>query len=251
MNLSTDSSSTTGTILQSEATAAAHAALPLLPVAAPAAVEPAEPGEVPGSHVGVAASFSGAERGQVLVLLDAEQARGLTNGSNGDIAEALRPALEAAAQSLGPCTIAAGSTGSAQALLDAVVVGGTDTGLVAVRGAGQPPLYVLLSRTARASVPGQRGGAGTPAPATTSTRGMDVLRGVQLEVTAEIGRTRMTVQELLSLTAGAVIELDRPVGSPADVLVNGKLFARGEVVVVDEDFAIRITEVVDPENGLA
>ena len=65
-----------------------------------------------------------------------------------------------------------------------------------------------------------------------------------MEVTAELGRTRMTVRELLSLAPGAVVELDRAAGSPADVLVNGTLLARGEVVVVDEDFGIRITEIV-------
>ena len=76
-----------------------------------------------------------------------------------------------------------------------------------------------------------------------------MLRGVHMEITAEIGRTRMTVQELLELAAGSVVELDRPVGSPADLLVNGRLFARGEVVVVDEDFALRITEIVEPDDA--
>ena len=65
-----------------------------------------------------------------------------------------------------------------------------------------------------------------------------------MEVTAELGRTRMTVHELLSLRPGAIIELDRAAGSPADLLVNGRLIARGEVVVVDENFALRITQIV-------
>jgi len=60
----------------------------------------------------------------------------------------------------------------------------------------------------------------------------------------EIGRTRMTVKELLQLTPGAVVELDRAAGSPADLLVNGRLIARGEIVVVDEDYGIRVTEIV-------
>jgi flagellar motor switch protein FliN/FliY len=59
----------------------------------------------------------------------------------------------------------------------------------------------------------------------------------------------MTVRELLSLSPGAVVELDRAAGSPADLLVNGTLIARGEVVVVDEDFGIRITEIVGPGAG--
>jgi len=67
---------------------------------------------------------------------------------------------------------------------------------------------------------------------------------VAMEVTVEIGRTRMTVQELLSLYPGEIVELDRAASAPADLLVNGTLIARGEVVVVDEEFGLRITEVV-------
>src|SRR6185503_15414385 len=78
-----------------------------------------------------------------------------------------------------------------------------------------------------------------------SQRGsLDLLRHVAMEVTVEIGRTRMTVQELLSLHPGEVVELDRAASAPADLLVNGTLIARGEVVVVDEDFGLRISEIV-------
>jgi flagellar motor switch protein FliN/FliY len=81
-------------------------------------------------------------------------------------------------------------------------------------------------------------------PAVGGRGGLDLLRDVAMEITVELGRTRMTVRELLSLAPGAVVELDRAAGSPADLLVNGTLIARGEVVVVDEDFGIRITEIV-------
>ena len=76
-------------------------------------------------------------------------------------------------------------------------------------------------------------------------RGLDLLGGVQMSVVAELGRTRMTVADLLSLTPGSVVELDRAAGSPIDLLVNGTLIARGEVVVVDEEFGLRISEIVD------
>jgi flagellar motor switch protein FliN/FliY len=76
--------------------------------------------------------------------------------------------------------------------------------------------------------------------------GLDMLHDVEMEVSAELGRTRMSVRELLSLNPGAIVELDRAAGSPADLLVNGRLIARGEVVVVDENFGIRITEIVSP-----
>ena len=71
-----------------------------------------------------------------------------------------------------------------------------------------------------------------------------VLADVEMGVTAELGRCRMTVRELLSITPGAVIDLDRAAGAPVDVLVNGTLIARGEVVVVDEEFGIRISELI-------
>ncbi|MGZ6733389.1 MAG: FliM/FliN family flagellar motor switch protein, partial [Nocardioides sp.] len=58
---------------------------------------------------------------------------------------------------------------------------------------------------------------------------------------------KMAVRELLSLSPGAIVELDRAAGSPADLLVNGRLIARGEVVVVDEDFGLRVTEILDPD----
>jgi flagellar motor switch protein FliN/FliY len=90
-------------------------------------------------------------------------------------------------------------------------------------------------------------GATTP-PATATaigeTRGIEMLHGVYMDVTVELGRTQLTVRELLALTPGTVLELDRAAGSPADLLVNGRLIARGEVVVVDEDFGLRITEIV-------
>ncbi len=75
-------------------------------------------------------------------------------------------------------------------------------------------------------------------------RPLTLLADVEMGVTAELGRRRMSVRELLSLTPGAVVELDRAAGSPVDVLVNGTLIARGEVVVIDEEFGIRISEIV-------
>ncbi len=76
------------------------------------------------------------------------------------------------------------------------------------------------------------------------SRSLSLLHEVEMGVTAELGRRRMTVRDLLALTPGAVIELDRAAGSPVDVLVNGTLIARGEVVVIDEEFGIRISEIV-------
>lgn len=68
---------------------------------------------------------------------------------------------------------------------------------------------------------------------------------VEMSLTVEIGRTRMSVREVLGLEPGAVIELDRSAGAPADVLLNGRLIAHGEIVVVDQDYAVRITQILD------
>jgi flagellar motor switch protein FliN/FliY len=78
-------------------------------------------------------------------------------------------------------------------------------------------------------------------------RRMHLLRDVEMGVSVELGRTRMTVRELLALAPGAIVELDKPAGAPVDLLVNGTLMARGEVVVIDEEFAVRISEIVTPE----
>ena len=72
----------------------------------------------------------------------------------------------------------------------------------------------------------------------------DLLMDVEMDVTAELGRARMTVRALLDLEPGSIVELDRMAGSPVDLLVNGRLIARGEVVVIDEEFALRVTEIV-------
>ena len=82
------------------------------------------------------------------------------------------------------------------------------------------------------------------APSPQPNRSLELLADVEMGVTAELGRTRMTVKDLLAMAPGSVIELDRTAGSPVDVLVNGTLVARGEVVVIDEEFAVRISEII-------
>jgi flagellar motor switch protein FliN/FliY len=71
------------------------------------------------------------------------------------------------------------------------------------------------------------------------------LNEVEMTLTVEIGRTRMPIRNVLGLEVGAVVELDRAVGAPADVLLNGRLIAHGEVVVVDQEFAVRVTRILD------
>ena len=75
--------------------------------------------------------------------------------------------------------------------------------------------------------------------------------GIHLPVVIELGRTRMLIKEIIDLAPGAIIELDKLTGEPVELYVNGKKFALGEVVVVDENFGVRITELVKIEERLA
>jgi flagellar motor switch protein FliN len=85
----------------------------------------------------------------------------------------------------------------------------------------------------------------TPEPgAQVTIGGMDLLMDVPLSVTVELGKARCYVRDILNLTVGSVIELERLAGDPVDVLVNGKPIAKGEVVVLDENFGVRIQEIV-------
>ena len=77
-------------------------------------------------------------------------------------------------------------------------------------------------------------------------RNLNLILDIPLKVTVELGRTRMVVSELLNLRQGSVIELSKLAGEPMEVLVNGKLVARGEAVVVNEKFGVRLTDIISP-----
>ena len=79
---------------------------------------------------------------------------------------------------------------------------------------------------------------------------IDLLLDVPLQITVELGQARRTIRELLELGQGSILHLTRHAGEPVDVLVNGQHIARGEVVVIDENFGIRVTEVVSPAERL-
>ena len=74
---------------------------------------------------------------------------------------------------------------------------------------------------------------------------LDLLMNVPLTVTAELGSCKMLVRDILKLGTGSVVELDRLAGSPVDLLVNDRLVARGEVVAIDENFGVRVTELIE------
>ncbi|MBW2092539.1 MAG: flagellar motor switch protein FliN, partial [Deltaproteobacteria bacterium] len=78
------------------------------------------------------------------------------------------------------------------------------------------------------------------------TRQLDFILDIPLEVTVELGRTKMLINDLLQLGQGSVIELDKLAGEPLEILINNKLVARGEVVVVNEKFGVRLTDIISP-----
>ena len=167
----------------------------------------------------------------VVLVVSAEVVEALANSPVGkmDVAAALRPALEAAAATLGRVRVASERLEEPVAALDGLRDKGMFVAVPLMADGEHQATFAL-----QVNLPAARGQGGS----------LDLLRHVAMEVTVEIGRTRMTVGELLSLHPGEVVELDRAASAPADLLVNGTLIARGEVVVVDEDFGLRISEIV-------
>ena len=78
-----------------------------------------------------------------------------------------------------------------------------------------------------------------------------LLMDVYMEMTVELGRTKKLIRDILGMGEGTIIELDKLAGEPVDILVNHKLIAKGEVVVIDENFGVRVTEIVDPMDRVS
>jgi flagellar motor switch protein FliN len=228
---------------------AAEAALAVLPtsreltVGAPTAATP----DALTEGQAITARFSGAATGEVVVVVGQDLADALSQSPIGelDLTAAVRPALEAAGRVFGPVVLDPGQVMEPSVALSSIAAKG-DAVAVPLLDAGDVRAVVAMTLTPWPADAGP-GGVATRGSAGAALRGgLDMLHDVEMEVSAELGRTRMSVRELLSLSPGAIVELDRAAGSPADLLVNGRLIARGEVVVIDENFGIRITEIVSP-----
>jgi flagellar motor switch protein FliN/FliY len=231
------------------ALAAARAAVALLPASSP--LEAGQPtrdaATISLEGQAIRAGFTGGAQGELLVVVAQDLVDAMADTPLGslDVTQAVRPALEAAAGTLGPVVVDPGNVTDAAGALASIVAGGGC--LVPLSDGTQVRGVIGLLVTADGGTGGAGGQGGVPAQ-TAGRTGLDLLHDVEMEVTAELGRTRMSVRELLSLTPGTVVELDRLAGGPADLLVNGRLIARGEVVVIDENFGIRITEIVSPSD---
>jgi flagellar motor switch protein FliN/FliY len=84
-----------------------------------------------------------------------------------------------------------------------------------------------------------------------TSRRLELLLDVPLELSVELGRARLSIQDLLNLSSGSVVELDKVAGEPLDILINDRLIARGEAVVVNDKFGIRLTDIVSPSERIA
>lgn len=227
-------SATDMTTIEQMVAAAAQAATAHIPSAAPltvgAPLTEAETAVPEGATSAVCARLTGEVSGDVVLVISPESVSALGALAGGiDIAAAFKPALAAAAAALGTVTVVAERVESAGSALDGLRDKGVHLAVPLLSGGVHVATFAL-----QVSLPSSGG----------SRHSLDLLRGVPMEVTVEIGRTRMTVAELLGLHVGAVVELDRAAGAPADLLVNGTLVAKGEVVVVGEDYALRVTEIV-------
>ena len=228
---------------------AAEAALAVLPtsrellVGAPVTATP----DMLTTGQAVTAKFSGAATGEVVVVVGQDLADALKQSPLGelDLTAAIRPALEAAARAFGPVVLDPGQLMESGVALSAIAAKNQAVAVPLLDG-GEIRAVVALALTPWPSDAAPGGMARRSEGAAPLRGGLDMLHDVEMEVSAELGRTRMSVRELLSLIPGAIVELDRAAGSPADLLVNGRLIARGEVVVIDENFGIRITEIVAP-----
>ncbi|WP_209561735.1 flagellar motor switch protein FliN [Frigoribacterium sp. PvP032] len=238
-------------------TAAAEALVAQLPTPVPLRAVPVDAATAQArrstASSAVVTSFVGslsADTALLLADMDQVAAAAGTDSPLVSVVDVLRPALEAATSVLGAGVLGDSRLESADALFadhstvvfDLTAAGET-VGWFAVRLREDGTVGLVSSSSSASSAPA------SAAPLGAGNLGR--INNVEMALTVEIGRTRMSVRDVLGLEPGAVVELDRSAGAPADVLLNGRLIAHGEVVVVDQDYAIRITRILDVADGVA
>ena len=191
----------------------------------------------------VVVSFVGETSADLAVVLTDPAAMTVAAGPDSglvSIADVLRPALEGAADKLGSGVLGEARTEDASALF-----ADPDTAVFVLAGRGAPAGWFAIRIREAGVITGV-----VPRSEGSVTHKLGRISNVEMALTVEIGRTRMSIRDLLNLEPGAVIELDRSAGAPADVLLNGRLIAHGEIVVIDQDYAVRITKILDVAEGL-
>ncbi len=222
---------------------AAAALVELLPTAAvlvprPCSTHGATPAQLATAVTG---SYVGATSADVAVVLAEGRLPDVGAGADPGLvsaADVLRPALEAASAALGAGVLSEVQEANGGPLFEdpaSEVFELTD-------GAAILGWFAIRVRPNSSVSP-------RPFRGETISGKLGRINNVEMALTVEIGRTRMAVRDVLNLEPGGVIELDRSAGAPADVLLNGRLIAHGEVVVVDQDYAVRITKILDVADG--
>jgi flagellar motor switch protein FliN/FliY len=241
--------------------AAAEGAAAALRGRLPVAFEPTPADDRPEALVApgagamaLVAGVAGSEGAVLLLALTADAVAAITAGPLGehDLAAALVPAVEDALGALEPAVgtdlaLEAPQVVAADLALESLARSGAPTFAVSLETASGPCGLLVLG----APMPelgfepllGDVDGSAGPLREVDASS-LDLLGDVEMAVTAVLGRTRLSVRHLLGLAVGHVVELDRTADSAVDLLVNGTLVARGEVVVIDDEFGVRITEIV-------
>lgn len=216
---------------------AASALAGLLPSPSPLSAVKQPAGTTPAGTMGVAVDYVGPDSAELALLFSsrAEASLRVAGGTGAfSITDVLRPAFEAATAGLG-----SGVLGEVSETVSSVLF--ADSGaavfqLVDDGGAGQEPFAWLAVKIRNSAGQGS---------SELSVANLGRIHDIEMALSVVIGRTRMSVSNVLGLEPGDVVDLDRSAGSPADVLLNGRLIAHGEVVVVDQDYAVRITKILD------
>ena len=197
--------------------------------------------EVPATAASaVVATFIGSPSAELaLAVRDPEVVLSETGGQLGvGLADVLQPALATAAEQLGSGVLGDSRIEDAAHLFaDAA----SHRFTVTDRSGQEVAWFAIRGDAVRA----------TSSASTSDVAGrLGRISNVEMALTVEIGRTRMSVRDVLAVEPGTVIELDRSAGSPADILLNGRLIAHGEIVVVDQDYAVRVTQILDTADAL-
>lgn len=258
---------TIGRLIQPAVAAVERLAGTGLTASAPSVVETIDPAAAAtsvGNRVPLSGPVSG---GSIVVAVPGA-------GHKLDPAQVAAAMVGGAAQELTVISGAPVTAGTPEAVADlaSAATGATVVRFEVATGAGRLPIHWILDASIVAALTGAGQPSSTPpdvraaapAPSPTSaaapapaafpeltgtaalgaTRDLALLSDVPMDVTVELGKTVLQVRDLLSLREGSVVELDRSAGAAVDVLVNGTLVARGDVVVIDDDLGVRVTEIV-------
>ena len=248
------------TTLNRAAVAAAELLVGRLPIAFELSAVDDDPAGLaaPGDGAqALTAGVSGMDGVTVVLALSAEVVAAVVDGPLGhqDLAEALTPILEDALPGLeaalgAELTLDAPQVLAADLALESVVRSGAQTFTVTLQTPSGPAGMFVFAVPPSSELEFEPilDPAATDIGHDVSSESLELLGDVEMAVTAVLGRTRLTVRHLLGLAVGHVVELDRTADSSVDLLVNGTLVARGEVVVIDDEFGVRITEIAGRRN---